>query len=96
MTMEPRGRNSGLRDVKAVSVEKWLRTLPLARATKAKIRNIMSVLFNHAIRYEFLLPAHLFDSAESKWRGWEGGAGTAAPRKREDHARCVRTGGDTR
>jgi integrase len=37
-----------------VSVEKWLRTLPLARATKTKIRNIMSVLFNHAIRYEFL------------------------------------------
>lgn len=50
----PKWGDSGLRDVKAVSVEKWLRTLPLARATKAKIRNIMSVLFNHAIRYEFL------------------------------------------
>jgi len=26
---------------------------PLARATKAKIRNLMSVLFNHAIRWDF-------------------------------------------
>jgi len=43
-----------------VNVEHWLRTLnaengePLANATKAKIRNIFSVLFNHAIRYEWL------------------------------------------
>jgi len=27
---------------------------PLANATKAKIRNLLSVLFNHAIRYEWL------------------------------------------
>ena len=27
---------------------------PLARATKAKIRNLMSVLFNHAIRWDFV------------------------------------------
>jgi integrase len=27
--------------------------VPLARATKAKIRNLMSVLFNHAIRWDF-------------------------------------------
>jgi len=27
---------------------------PLADATRAKIRNLMSVLFNHAIRYEWL------------------------------------------
>ena len=43
-----------------MNVEHWLRTLnaengePLANATKAKIRNIFSVLFNHAIRYEWL------------------------------------------
>jgi integrase len=40
--------------------ETWLRQLrrrdgdELANATKAKIRNVMSVLFNHAIRYEWL------------------------------------------
>jgi len=41
-------------------VETWLRKLTrcdgndLANSTKAKIRNVMSVLFNHAIRYEWI------------------------------------------
>lgn len=43
-----------LLDVRTVEVEKWLRKLKLARGSKAKIRAIMSVLFNHAIRYEFM------------------------------------------
>jgi integrase len=34
-------------------VESWLRSLPVARSTCAKIRNVMSVLFNHACRYGF-------------------------------------------
>jgi integrase len=38
--------------VKPIEVESWLRQLPLARGSCAKIRNIMSVLFNHACRYE--------------------------------------------
>jgi integrase len=42
-----------LRHVRAVEVEAWLRRLPLARSSCAKIRNVMSVLFNHACRYEF-------------------------------------------
>jgi integrase len=43
-----------------MAVERWLRGLqrvdgtPLASATKAKIRNLLRVLFNHAIRYEWL------------------------------------------
>ena len=43
-----------------MAVEHWLSHLrrqnrePLSRATKAKIRSLMSVLFNHAIRYEWL------------------------------------------
>ena len=41
-------------DVKTVAVESWLGTLPLANASKAKIRNIMSVIFTHAMRYEWL------------------------------------------
>jgi integrase len=31
-------------------VESWLRRLPLAKSSCAKIRNILSVLFNHACR----------------------------------------------
>ena len=50
-----------IRGIRTVSVEAWLRQLrrkdcepALAIATKAKIRNVMSVMFNHAIRYEWL------------------------------------------
>jgi integrase len=45
--------NHQLGEVKAVSVEAWLATLPLANGTKAKIRNIMCSLFSHACRWEF-------------------------------------------
>jgi len=36
-----------------VDVEAWLKTLPLARGSRAKIRNLMSALFSHAIRWEW-------------------------------------------
>ena len=49
----PRWRSYRLTDVKAVDVEAWLKALPLARGTKAKMRNIMSALFSHAIRWEW-------------------------------------------
>jgi len=56
----PRWQTYRLTEVKAVEVEKWLKglffpktALPLARGTKAKIRNIMSALFSHAIRWEW-------------------------------------------
>jgi integrase len=42
-----------LRNIRTVEVECWLRRLPLAKSSCAKIRNVMSVLFNHACRYEF-------------------------------------------
>ena len=38
--------------IKPVLVEEWLRSLPLANGSKAKIRNIMSAVFSHGIRYE--------------------------------------------
>ena len=38
--------------VRTIEVESWLRSLPLARSSCAKIRNLMSVLFNHAWRHE--------------------------------------------
>jgi len=37
--------------INAGEVEFWLRSLPLAKASCAKIRNIMSVIFNHGIRH---------------------------------------------
>jgi integrase len=41
-----------LSEVRTIQVESGLRTLPLAKSSCAKIRNLMSVLFNHACRYE--------------------------------------------
>src|SRR5580693_7242346 len=35
----------------AVHVEEWLSTITRSRGTKAKIRNIMSAICTHAIRY---------------------------------------------
>lgn len=42
-----------LYEVRTVPVEEWLRTLPLANGTKAKLRNLMSALFRHAMRHEW-------------------------------------------
>src|SRR5215470_9704077 len=50
-----------LSEVKTMEVESWLRRLPLAKSSCAKIRCLFSVLFNHACRYEFFdrNPIHL-------------------------------------
>jgi integrase len=47
--------------IRTIQVESWLRHLPLAKSSCAKIRNFMSVLFNHARRYELFdrNPIHL-------------------------------------
>ena len=58
--VRPAWGNLNIRAVRTIAVENWLRQLtrldgsPMAPSTKAKIRNLMSVLFNHAIRYEWL------------------------------------------
>jgi integrase len=58
--IKPHWGSVNIRDVRTVAVEGWLRKLrrqdggDLANSTKAKIRSVMSVLFNHAIRYEWL------------------------------------------
>jgi integrase len=49
-----RWRSYKLSEVKTVAVEEWLGSLSLAAGTRAKLRNIMSAMFNHAIRYEWL------------------------------------------
>jgi DNA-binding PadR family transcriptional regulator len=38
----------------AVHVEEWLDSLPLAPASKTKIKSVFSVLFSHAIRHEWV------------------------------------------
>lgn len=50
----PRWGPCRLTEVKAVAAEEWLGSLSLAPGTKAKLRNIMSSVFNHAIRHEWL------------------------------------------
>ena len=50
--VKPRWGSFHLDEIKAVDVEGWLRRLPIARSSRAKIRSIMSILFNHACRYE--------------------------------------------
>jgi len=58
--IRPRWGPSNIRDVRTIAVESWLRQLRrkdgelMANSSKAKIRNLMSVRFNHAIRYEWL------------------------------------------
>jgi integrase len=58
--VKPTWGSLNIREVRTIAVERWLRRLlrvdgcPLANSTKAKIRNLMSVLFNHAIRQEWL------------------------------------------
>src|SRR5260221_207177 len=50
----PKWGEHGLSDVRTVEVEGWLHSLPLANATKAKIRNTMHVIFAHAGRHEWI------------------------------------------
>jgi integrase len=52
--IEPKWGTFALSDMRTVAVEDWLRTLALSNGSKAKIRNLMSALFNHAMRYEWV------------------------------------------
>jgi len=65
----PRWRSYRLPDVKAVQVEQWLKSLPLAPGSKAKLRNIMSALYSHALRWEWATRnpiAHVRQSAKRR------------------------------
>jgi integrase len=48
----PRWGAYALTRINAGEVEVWLRSLPLARSSCAKIRNLMSTVFNHGMRHE--------------------------------------------
>jgi integrase len=47
----PKWGDQRIGNVKAFAVEAWLKTLSYAPATKAKTRNILSALYQHAMRY---------------------------------------------
>ena len=63
-------RQYELAEVRTIQVESWLRRLPLAKSSCAKIRNLMSVLFNHACRYELFdrNPIHLVRQSAKRRR----------------------------
>jgi integrase len=50
----PRWGDHKLDQVKSVAVEEWLDGIRRAKGTRAKIRNLMSALFTHAMRYEWV------------------------------------------
>ncbi|HJT19758.1 MAG TPA: tyrosine-type recombinase/integrase, partial [Nitrospira sp.] len=50
--IRPRWGCHTLDEITAVEVEAWLGGLDLARGSRAKVRNVFSVLFNHACRHE--------------------------------------------
>lgn len=50
----PRWGSYKLGEVRTVKVEEWLDSLPLAPASKTKIKSAFSVLYSHAIRHEWV------------------------------------------
>ncbi len=50
----PRWGDHQLGQIKPVAVEEWLDSIKRAKGTRAKIRNLMSALFTHAMRYEWV------------------------------------------
>jgi site-specific recombinase XerD len=52
--IEPRWGHFQLSAVRTMEVEEWLHSLALAPSSKAKLKCILSTLYNHAIRYEWL------------------------------------------
>jgi len=51
--ISPRWGSHRLTDVKPIAVEKWLDEMAVAPGTKAKTKGVMSIVFQHAMRYEW-------------------------------------------
>jgi integrase len=49
----PKWGTLSLSDVKTVAVESWLGTLRLSNGSRAKVRNILSAIYSHGMRWEF-------------------------------------------
>jgi integrase len=56
--------------VKSVAVEEWLDSIKRAKGTRAKIRNLMSALFSHTMRFEWVdrSPIKLFRQSAKRER----------------------------
>jgi integrase len=52
--IEPRWEHFQLSAVRTMQVEEWLDSLALAPGLKAKLKSLLSVMYNHAVRYEWL------------------------------------------
>jgi integrase len=52
--VQPAWGHCKLSEVRTVAVERWLESLPLAPGSKTKIRNIMSAVYSHGIRHEWI------------------------------------------
>jgi integrase len=50
--IEPRWSDYVLLDIRAVEIEAWLKSLNRAPGTRCKIRNVMSLVFNHGRRHD--------------------------------------------
>jgi len=70
--VKPKWGASFLERVRTMGVEQWLRVLPLAPKSKVNVRNVLHVLFECAIRWEFVR-----DNPISRVR--QGGARRAEP-----------------
>lgn len=64
---EPRWGKYTLKDIRAVEVELWLMELDRAPGARCKIRNVMSLLFNHGRRHDLCdrNPFSGFDRAQN-------------------------------
>jgi len=49
----PKWGSHHLQDVKPIAVERWLNEMPLAPSTRYKTKGIMSLLYQHAMRYDW-------------------------------------------
>ena len=74
----PRWGTYRIDQVKPVAVEAWLDGIKRANGTKAKIRNLMSAVFQHAMRYEWMEP--------------KSHSARASEREAGESARCPGTG----
>jgi len=67
----PKWGNLPLRAVKAVAVEDWLKSLPLANGSKAKVREVFGAAFRHAIRHELYTTNPIASVRQSRKRATE-------------------------
>jgi len=69
----PRWGEHRLDRIKPVAVKGWLDGIKRAKAKRAKIRNLMSALFHHAMRFEWVdgNPIKLVRQSAKRERVWE-------------------------